>query len=169
MPTASNVRAEPHYWPAVPDRSWDSIREEFTLPTAADLEAHFEALGDAAAMRRAVRVVIGEGTFCPGFQLKDGLFHEPVLDLFQHAMTLKIPHNIFTAWMVTPLPGAAGSPRWISWRTCRRSKTPWLALQTGTVRAQSAAEGPGFAFGAMQNTPEYCGRFTTLLGGRVDG
>jgi hypothetical protein len=67
------VRAEPHYWPAVPEHIWD------------------------------------EGTFCPGFQLKDGLFREPVLDLFQHAMALKVPHNVFAAWMVSPLPGAAVS------------------------------------------------------------
>jgi hypothetical protein len=96
-----NVKAEPHYWPAVPERIWDSIREEFTLPTAAGLEVHFQALGQPEAMRRAVRVFIGEGTFCPGFQLKDGLFCEPVLDLFHHAMELKIPHNVFAAWMVS--------------------------------------------------------------------
>ncbi|CAI3796781.1 hypothetical protein [Pseudarthrobacter sp. MM222] len=58
-------------------------------------------------MQRAVRVFIGEGTFCPGFQLKDGDFHEPVVDLFQRAMTLKVPHNVFAAWMVSPLLGAA--------------------------------------------------------------
>ncbi|MET3172774.1 UNVERIFIED_ORG: hypothetical protein ABIB52_000602 [Arthrobacter sp. UYCu721] len=102
MPTASNVKVE-RFWPAVPERIWDSIREEFTLPTAADLETHFQALGDPEAMRRAVRVFIGEGTFCPGFQLKDGLFHEPVLRLFDQAMALKIPHNVFAAWMVSPL------------------------------------------------------------------
>lgn len=60
-------------------------------------------------MQRALRVFIGEGTFCPGFQLKDVMFHEPVLDLFQHAMTLKVPHNVFAAWMVIPQPDAAGS------------------------------------------------------------
>lgn len=60
-------------------------------------------------MRRAVRVFTGEGTFCPGFQLKDGRFHEPVLRLFDQAMALKIPHNVFAAWMVSPLPGQAGS------------------------------------------------------------
>jgi hypothetical protein len=97
------VRAE-RFWLAVPEHIWDSIREEFTLPTAADLEAHFQSLGDPEAMRRAVRVFIGEGTFCPGFQLKDGRFHEPVLRLFDHAMSLKIPHNVFAAWMVSPLP-----------------------------------------------------------------
>lgn len=108
MPTALNVKAE-RFWPAVPDQIWDSIRGEFTLPTAADLEAHFQSLGDPEAMRRAVRVFIGEGTFCPGFQLKDGLFHEPVLRLFDQAMSLKIPHNVFAAWMVSPLPGEASS------------------------------------------------------------
>jgi hypothetical protein len=114
MPTASNVRDE-RFWPAVPERIWDSIRvwdsirEEFTLPSASDLEAHFQSLGDPEAMRRAVRVFIGEGTFCPGFQLKDGLFHEPVLRLFETALALKIPHNVFAAWMVTALPGSSGS------------------------------------------------------------
>ena len=32
MPTASSVLAE-RFWPAVPDRVWDSILEEFTLTT----------------------------------------------------------------------------------------------------------------------------------------
>ncbi|MFF1880322.1 hypothetical protein ACFVVC_02470 [Pseudarthrobacter sp. NPDC058196] len=107
MPTASSVLAE-RFWPAVPEHVWNSIREEFTLPTAADLETHFQSLGDPEAMRRAVRVFIGEGTFCPRFQLKDGLFHEPVLRLFDQAMSLKIPHNVFAAWMVSPLPAPAG-------------------------------------------------------------
>jgi hypothetical protein len=102
MPTASNAKAE-RFWPAVPEHIWDSIREEFTLPNAADLETHFQSLGDPEAMRRAVRVFIGEGTFCPGFQLKDRLFHEPVLCLFDQAMSLKIPHNVFAAWVVSPL------------------------------------------------------------------
>ncbi|MEO5317743.1 hypothetical protein PV761_03990 [Arthrobacter sp. CC3] len=108
MPTASNAKAE-RFWPAVPEHIWNSIREEFTLPTAADLETHFQSLGDPEAMRRAVRVFIGEGTFCPGFQLKDGLFHEPVLRLFDRAMSLKIPHNVFAAWMVSPLPAETRS------------------------------------------------------------
>ena len=108
MPTASSVLAE-RFWPAVPEHIWDSIREEFTLPTAADLETHFQSLGDPEAMRRAVRVFIGEDTFCPGFQLKGGLFHEPVLRLFDQAMSLKIPHNVFAAWMVSPLPAESRS------------------------------------------------------------
>ena len=108
MPTASNVKAE-RFWPVVPEHIWDSIREEFTLPTAADLETHFQSLDDPEAIRRAVRVFIGEGTFCPGFQLKDGHFHEPVLCLFDQAMSLKIPHNVFAAWMVSRLPAGSGS------------------------------------------------------------
>jgi hypothetical protein len=70
------VRAE-RFWPAVPEHIWDSIREEFTLPTAAAMETHVEAPGDPEAIRRAVRVFIGEETFCPGIQLKDGRLHEP--------------------------------------------------------------------------------------------
>ncbi|CAH0129363.1 hypothetical protein SRABI83_00200 [Arthrobacter sp. Bi83] len=108
MATASSVLAE-RFWPAVPEHIWDGIREEFTLPPVSQLEAHFQAVGDPEAMRRAVGVFIGEGTFCPGFQLKDGLFHEPVLRLFDQAMSLKIPHNVFAAWMVSPLPGPASS------------------------------------------------------------
>ena len=46
-------------------------------------------------MSRAVRVFIGKGTFCPGFQLGDGRLHEPVLDLLDRALVLKIPHNVF--------------------------------------------------------------------------
>ena len=71
MPTASNVKAE-RFWPAVPEHIWDSIREEFTLRTAADQGTHFQSLGDPEAMRRAVRIFIGEDTFCPGFPLEDG-------------------------------------------------------------------------------------------------
>ncbi|MFE4835525.1 hypothetical protein ACFRAU_12680 [Arthrobacter sp. NPDC056691] len=97
MPTASNARAEPHYWPAVPEHIWDSICEEFALPTASDLEAHVPSLGDIEAVRRAVRVFIGEGTLWPGFQLNDGLLHEPVPRLFDVAMSLKIAHNVFAA------------------------------------------------------------------------
>jgi hypothetical protein len=109
MPTASSVLAE-RFWRAVPERIWDSIREEFALPTAADLETHFQSLGDPEAMRRAVRVFIGEDTFCPGFQLNDGLFHEPVLRLFDHAMALKIPHNVFSALDGQPTAGRIPFP-----------------------------------------------------------
>ena len=46
--------------------------------------------------------IIDDGTYCPGFQfLAGGQLHPTVMDLFQRAMELKIPHNYFTAWMVT--------------------------------------------------------------------
>jgi Ethanolamine utilization protein EutJ (predicted chaperonin) len=55
-------------------------------------------------MQQLVRVFIDEGTFCPGFQfLAGGQLHPTVVALFKRAMELKIPHNYFTVWMVTPL------------------------------------------------------------------
>jgi hypothetical protein len=54
MPTASSVLAE-RFWPAVPEPVWHGVSEEFTLPTAPDLEAHFQSLGDPEAIRRAVQ------------------------------------------------------------------------------------------------------------------
>ena len=60
-------------------------------------------------MRRAVRAFLGERTLCSDFQLRDGLFPEPVLRLFDQGLALKIPRNVFSAWMVARLPGAAGS------------------------------------------------------------
>lgn len=102
--TVSNVMAE-RFWPAVPDSIWDRIREEFTLPDLDEIELHFETLyGDPAPMMHQVfRVFIDEGTFCPGFQFKDGLLDPAVLRLFRQAMELGVPHNVFAAWMITPL------------------------------------------------------------------
>ena len=60
-------------------------------------------------MRQLVRV-IDEGTFCPGFQfLAGGQPHPTVRSLFARAMALKIPHNCFAAWMVSPSRTIAGS------------------------------------------------------------
>ena len=54
-------------------------------------------------MQQLVRVFIDDGTYCPGFQfLAGGQLHPTVVDLFQRAMELKIPHNYFTVWMITP-------------------------------------------------------------------
>jgi hypothetical protein len=61
-------------------------------------------------MRQLVRVFIDDGTFCPGFQfLPGGQLHPTVLTLFQRALELQIPHNYFTAWMVTPSRDLTGS------------------------------------------------------------
>lgn len=106
--SALNVKAV-RFWPGRPGaylgqhprriHPTDGLRSGDPLPGAWYPEA----------MRRAVRVFIGEGIFCPGFQLKDGFFHELVLDLFD-AISLKIPHNVFAAWMVCPLPAESRSP-----------------------------------------------------------
>ena len=150
MPTASNVRAE-RFWPAVPEHIWVSIREEFTLPTGADMETHVQSLGDPEATRRAVSVFIGGGTFCPGFQLKDGLFHEPVLDLFDHAMALNVPHIVFAAWMVSSLPAESGSGPLTYCTAWRCFKVPWSPSVTGTGRSKCSARGTrsGGMFGLL--------------------
>ncbi|MFF2243739.1 hypothetical protein ACFVTM_06110 [Arthrobacter sp. NPDC058130] len=61
-------------------------------------------------MRQLVRVFIDDGTFCPGFQfLPGGQLRPQVLELFQRALELEIPHNYFTVWMVTASGELAGS------------------------------------------------------------
>jgi hypothetical protein len=99
------VKDEPRYWPDVGDDVWDRIRTEFGLLTEDDLEMHFETLyGDPEpTMRRLVRVFVGAETLFPGFQIVDGQPSPVVLALFVQALELKIPHNVFAAWMVTPV------------------------------------------------------------------
>lgn len=90
----------------VPDEVWESVRAEFTLPTLEQVRRRLAELMEdpAPVMRQLVRVFLSdEGTYCPGFQfLPGGQLHPAVVSLFRHAMELKIPHNYFTAWMITP-------------------------------------------------------------------
>jgi hypothetical protein len=72
------------------------------------MEQHFTSRGEPDDMRNVLRVFIGDGTFCPGFQLLDGRLHPSVVRLFWHALELQVPHNIFAAWMVSPLPSLDG-------------------------------------------------------------
>lgn len=51
---------------------------------------------------------VGEGTFCPGFQLRDELLHAPVLHVVQHTLALQVPRKVFAAWMISPPPASAG-------------------------------------------------------------
>lgn len=99
-------------WPAVGENVWARIRDEFGLRTGDEVEAHFEALyGDADPyLQQAVRVFIGDEAFFPGFQFHEGVFHPTVLALFRQAVDLKVPHNVFAAWMVTPLRAGAQRP-----------------------------------------------------------
>lgn len=89
----------------VPDSVWDSIRAEFTLPPLEQVRSRLTGLMEdpEPVMQQLVRVFIGHGTYCPGFQfLPGGQLHPTVTDLFVRAMELKVPHNYFTPWMVTP-------------------------------------------------------------------
>jgi hypothetical protein len=96
----------------VSEEVWDSVRAEFALPTVEQVRRWLaEIMEDPApVMRQLVRVFMDEGTYCPGFQfLPDGQLHPAVASLFRHAMELKIPHNYFTAWMVTPSADLGGA------------------------------------------------------------
>jgi hypothetical protein len=106
------VKADLRYWPAVGDEVWDRIRSDYGLPALDEVTARLESLHSDPdpVLRRLVRVFIADGTYCPGFQFHpDGTPDQRALDLFEKALALKVPHNVFAAWMVTPL--AAGAPR----------------------------------------------------------
>jgi hypothetical protein len=78
---------------------------EFTLPSLAQVRRRLSELVEdpEPVMQRLVRVFIDDGTYCPGFQFLPGCQLQPtVVDLFPRAMELKVPHNYFTVWMVTP-------------------------------------------------------------------
>lgn len=61
-------------------------------------------------MRLLVRVFICEGTYCPGFQfLPGGQVHPTVASQFRHALELRIAHNYFAAWMITPAHDLGGA------------------------------------------------------------
>lgn len=94
------------------DQTWEAIRAEFTLPSLGQVRRRLSELMDdpEPVMQRLIRVFIDEGTFWPGFQFLAGeQLHPTVVDLFKRAMVLKIPHNYFTVWMVTPSGSLRGS------------------------------------------------------------
>jgi len=89
----------------ISDQTWEAIRAEFTLPSLAQVRRRLSELMEdpEPVMRQLVRVFIDAGTYCPGFQfLAGGQLQPAVVDLFHQAMELKIPHNYFTVWMITP-------------------------------------------------------------------
>lgn len=96
----------------ISDQTWEAIRAEFALPALAHVRHRFAELIDdpEPVMQQLVRVFIDDGTYCPGFQfLAGGQLQPTVVDLFQWAMELKIPHNYFTLWMITPSRELGGS------------------------------------------------------------
>ena len=97
---------------SVSDQMWEAIRAEFTLPALEQVRRRLSELVEdpEPVMQQLVRIFIDEGTYCPGFQfLAGGRLHPTVTALFQRAMELKIPHNYFTVWMITPSRELGGS------------------------------------------------------------
>lgn len=89
----------------ISDQIWEWIRTEFMLPALAQVRRRLSELMEdpEPVMQQLVRVSIDDGTFCSGFQsVRGGELHPTVVELFHRAMELKIPHNYFTVWMVTP-------------------------------------------------------------------
>lgn len=95
----------------VSDQVWADLRAEFTLPTLDQVRRRLAELIDdpEPVMQQLVRVFCGDGTYCPGFQfLAGGQLHPTVTSLFRQALEQRIPHNYFTAWMITPAPELGG-------------------------------------------------------------
>lgn len=96
----------------ISDQIWEGIRVEFTLPALGQVRRRLSELMEdpEPVMQQLIRVFIDEGTFCPGFQfLAGGQLHPTVVDLFKRAMDLKIPHNYFAVWMITPIRNLGGA------------------------------------------------------------
>ena len=96
--------ADPYRSP-IPSPLWDTIRDEFGLPTLDQVRERLDTRfpDPEPVLRQLVRVFIDEGTFCPGFQFQPDMSVNPVIvGLFQRAMQLRIPHNYFALWMMTP-------------------------------------------------------------------
>lgn len=96
----------------ISDQTWQGIRTEFTLPALLQVRRRLSELMEdpEPVIQQLIRVFIDDGTFCPGFQfLPDGQLHPTVVELFEHATELKIPHNYFTVWTVTPSRELSGS------------------------------------------------------------
>lgn len=117
------------YRSPVPEQLWERIRNEFHLPSLEQVRERLAAIHEdpEPMMRQLVRVFIEyEGTYCPGFQFFPDLTLDPVVvELFERAMELRIPHNYFALWMMVPSPVLHGA-RPVDLR--RRDATVLLAL-----------------------------------------
>ncbi len=129
------------YGQPIPPGVWEAIGAEFGLPSDKQVRARLEQLkpDPEPVMRKLVRVFIGAETLCPGYQFTDSLEVQPaVLILFARAMELRIAHNYFSAWMVTPSPE----------RESRRpidlihSPTPPLLRALASFRSSQTVTGP---------------------------
>lgn len=96
--------ADPYRSP-VPSQLWETIRDEFGLPTLGHVRERLNIRfpDPDPVLRQLVRVFIDEGIFCPGFQFQPDMSLNPVIaGLFERAMQLRIPHNYFALWMMPP-------------------------------------------------------------------
>lgn len=96
----------------ISDQTWDSIRAEYTLAALEQVRGRLSELMDdpEPVMRQLVRVFIGEGPFCPGFQFLPGRAAPPHGHRACPARDgAENHHNYFTLWMITPSRRLAGS------------------------------------------------------------
>ncbi|BCW86650.1 hypothetical protein NicSoilE8_43230 (plasmid) [Arthrobacter sp. NicSoilE8] len=99
------------YRSPIPDRLWDRTRDEFGLPGLEQVRERLSAVHEdpEPVIQQLVRVFVGEGTFCPGYQFRADLSLNPVVGgLFKRALELRIPHNYFALWMMVPSPALDG-------------------------------------------------------------
>lgn len=99
------------YRSAVPEQLWERIRNEFRLPGLEQVHERLSAIHEdpKPVMQQLSRVFIDEGTYCPGYQFRPDLTLEPVVvELFERAMELRIPHNYLALWMMVPSPALQG-------------------------------------------------------------
>lgn len=125
------------YRSPVPEQLWNRIRDEFALPTLGQVRERFVAAHEdpEPATRQLIRVFIDEGTFCPGFQfLPDRSLNRVVVGLFQRAMKLRVPHNYFALWMMTPCHALDGA-RPVDRREEKHGPTLLAALENTLARA----------------------------------
>ncbi|QSZ55648.1 hypothetical protein [Paenarthrobacter ureafaciens] len=125
------------YRSPIPPQLWDTIRNEFGLPALSQVRERLEvgSPDPEPVLRQLVRVFIDEGTFCPGFQFQPDLsLNRVVVALFQRAMELRVPHNYFALWMVTPCP-ALGGARPVDRRIEKHGPTLLAALGSTLARA----------------------------------
>ena len=103
--------ANPYRSP-IPDELWDRIRDEFGLPALEQVRERLATRfpNPEPVIRQLFRVFLDQETFCPGFQFQPDLSLNPVVTgLFRRAMELKIAHNYFALWMMSPCPALDGS------------------------------------------------------------
>ncbi|MFK0042207.1 hypothetical protein ACIQTW_20420 [Paenarthrobacter sp. NPDC090517] len=99
------------YRSPIPEQLWERIRNEYSLPTLEQVHERLTAVQEDPdpVMQQLFRVFVGEETYCPGFQFRPDLSLDPaVVELFERALALRIPHNYFALWMMVPSPALQG-------------------------------------------------------------